>query len=280
LERTLPPAAASRAELVERARAVRRHIITSTRDGKSGHPGTSLSCTDILVALYFAHLRHDPRRPDWPERDRFVLSKGHGAPALYGVLAEAGYLDPAELSTLRKVNSRLQGHVDMHKVPGIEASTGSLGHGLAIAHGMALSLRLDHNPGRVYALLGDGECQEGEVWEAAMAAAHYKTGNLTAIIDRNGLQIDGPTEEVMALGDVGDKFRAFGWRVLTVDGHDFDQILGALKEAASNPLVAPPTCIVAKTVKGKGVSFMENVVKWHGTAPSPEEAEVALKELS
>jgi len=280
LERTLPPAAASRAELVERARAVRRHIITSTRDGKSGHPGTSLSCTDILVALYFAHLRHDPRRPDWPERDRFVLSKGHGAPALYGVLAEAGYLDPAELSTLRKVNSRLQGHVDMHKVPGIEASTGSLGHGLAIAHGMALSLRLDHNPGRVYALLGDGECQEGEVWEAAMAAAHYKTGNLTAIIDRNGLQIDGPTEEVMALGDVGDKFRAFGWRVLTIDGHDFDQILGALKEAASNPLVAPPTCIVAKTVKGKGVSFMENVVKWHGTAPSPEEAEVALKELS
>ena len=280
MERTLPPAAASRAELVERARAVRRHIITATRDGKSGHPGTSLSCTDILVALYFAHLRHDPRRPDWPERDRFVLSKGHGAPALYGVLAEAGYLDPAELSTLRKVNSRLQGHVDMHKVPGIEASTGSLGHGLAIAHGMALSLRLDHNPGRVYALLGDGECQEGEVWEAAMAAAHYKTGNLTAIIDRNGLQIDGPTEEVMALGDVGDKFRAFGWRVLTVDGHDFDQILGALKEAASNPLVAPPTCIVAKTVKGKGVSFMENVVKWHGTAPSPEEAEVALKELS
>lgn len=279
MEQTIPPSAGAYAELIARARRVRRHIITATRDGKSGHPGTSLSSADLLVALYFSHLRHDPKHPGWAERDRFVLSKGHGAPALYAVLAEAGYFDATELSTLRRIDSRLQGHPDMHKLPGIEASTGSLGHGLAIAHGMALALRLDASDSRVYALLGDGECQEGEVWEAAMAAAHYQTGHLTALIDRNRLQIDGPTEAVMALGDVGDKFRAFGWNVLTVDGHDFPAILGALRTASETPSVGKPTCIVANTVKGKGVSFMENVVKWHGTAPSQEEAEVALKEL-
>lgn len=280
MEQTIPQPSARYAELAERARAARRHIITMVRDGKSGHPGTSLSCTDLLVALYFAHMRHDPKRPDWADRDRFVLSKGHGAPGLYAVLVEAGYLDPAELTTLRRINTRLQGHVDMHKIPGIEASTGSLGHGLSLAHGMALALRLDGRDSRVYALLGDGECQEGQVWEAAMAAAHYKTGNLVAIVDRNGLQIDGPTEKVMALGDVAEKFRAFGWNVLEIDGHDFEQILGALETAKASPAFSKPTCIVAKTVKGKGVSFMENVVKWHGTAPSAEEAEIALKELS
>ncbi|HEY9857772.1 MAG TPA: transketolase [Stenomitos sp.] len=279
MEQIIAQSPASHADLMERARAVRRHIITSTRDGKSGHPGTSLSCADLLVALYFGHMRHDPQHPHWAGRDRFVLSKGHGAPALYSVLAEAGYFDPAELSTLRRIDSRLQGHPDMHKLPGVEASTGSLGHGLAIANGMALSLRLDQSDSRVYALLGDGECQEGEVWEAAMAAAHYKTGHLTAIIDRNRLQIDGSTEDVMALGDVGDKFRSFGWNVIVIDGHDMAAILGALKAAHETPAIGQPTCIVANTTKGKGVSFMENVVKWHGTAPSPEEAEIALKEL-
>lgn len=279
MEQIIAQTPASHADIAARARAVRRHIVTSTRDGKSGHPGTSLSCADLLVALYFGAMRHDPANPDWPGRDRFVLSKGHGAPALYAVLAEAGYFDAAELSTLRRIDSRLQGHPDMHRLPGVEASTGSLGHGLAIAHGMALALRLDASDSRVYALLGDGECQEGEVWEAAMAAAHYRTGHLTAIVDRNRLQIDGPTEDVMALGDVGDKFRAFGWRVLSIDGHDLGAILGALDTARQSAPVDQPTCIVANTVKGKGVSFMENVVKWHGTPPSPEEAEIALKEL-
>ncbi|HEY9899277.1 MAG TPA: transketolase [Pantanalinema sp.] len=280
MEQTIPQTSARHAELAERARAARRHIITMIRDGKSGHPGTSLSCTDLMVALYFAHMRHDPKRPDWADRDRFVLSKGHGAPGLYAVLVEAGYLDAGELTTLRQIGTRLQGHVDMHKIPGIEASTGSLGHGLSLAHGMALALRMDGRDSRVYALLGDGECQEGQVWEAAMAAAHYKTGNLIAIVDRNGLQIDGPTEKVMALGDVGEKFRAFGWNVIEIDGHDFDSILLALDKAKATPMLGQPTCIVAKTVKGKGVSFMENVVKWHGTAPSADEAEIALKELS
>jgi transketolase len=266
--------------LVERARRVRRHVITSTRDGKSGHPGTSLSCTDLLVALYFHLLRHDVKKPDWPERDRFVLSKGHGAPALYGVLAECGYLPVEELATLRHIDSRLQGHVDMHRLPGVEASTGSLGHGLSLALGMTLALRLDGNPARVVALLGDGECQEGEIWEAAMAAAHYRAGRLVAIVDRNRLQIDGPTEEVMALGDVATKFRAFGWRVIEIDGHDFHQILPELQEAMAQESVGVPTCIVAHTTKGKGVSFMENVVKWHGTAPSAEEASKALAELA
>lgn len=279
MEQTIAQSSASFADLVARARAVRRHIITSTRDGKSGHPGTSLSCADLLVALYFGQMRHDPQRPDWEGRDRFVLSKGHGAPALYAVLAEAGYFDAAELSTLRRIDSRLQGHPDMHKLPGVEASTGSLGHGLAIANGMALALRLNQSDNRVYALLGDGECQEGEVWEAAMAAAHYQTGHLVAIVDRNRLQIDGSTEDVMALGDIGDKFRAFGWNVLSIDGHDMEAILGALATAAQTPVIGQPTCIVANTIKGRGVSFMENVVKWHGTPPSPEEAEIALKEL-
>lgn len=272
--------ALSPGDLAAKARVIRRHIITAVRDAKSGHPGSSLSCVDLLVSLYFAHLRHDPTDPQWSGRDRFVLSKGHAAPALYAILAEAGYIHTSELSTLRSIDSRLQGHVDMHKVPGVEASTGSLGHGLSIALGMALSLRLDQSDARVYTILGDGECQEGEVWEAAMAASHFKAGNLVAIVDRNGLQIDGPTETVMALGDIAGKFRAFGWNVQEIDGHDHVAILEALKTAANTPISGPPTCLVAKTIKGKGVSFMENVVKWHGTPPSAEEAEQALKELA
>lgn len=266
-------------ELTAIAKRVRRNIITSTRDAKSGHPGSSLSCADLLTALYFGHLRHDPRNPQWEGRDRFVMSKGHASPGLYGVLAEAGYFDRAELSTFRAIDSRLQGHPDMHKLPGVETSTGSLGHGLSYALGMALALRLDKSDARVYALLGDGECQEGQVWEAAMAAAHHKAGNLTAIVDRNGLQIDGPTEDVMSLEPFADKWRAFGWRVVPIDGHDFPQILSALAETRVQPVVGQPTLILAKTVKGKGVSFMENQVKWHGTAPNAEQAEAALKEL-
>ena len=266
-------------ELTAIATRIRRHIITSVRDAKSGHPGTSLSCTDLLTALYFGHMRHDPQNPTWAGRDRFVMSKGHGSPGLYGTLAEAGYLDPSELSTFRAINSRLQGHPDMHKLPGVETSTGSLGHGLSYALGMALALRLGASESRVYALLGDGECQEGQVWEAAMAAAHHKAGNLTAIVDRNGLQIDGPTEDVMSLEPFADKWRAFGWRVVSIDGHDFPQILSALAESRQQPIHGQPTLILAKTVKGKGVSFMENQVKWHGTAPNAEQAEAALKEL-
>jgi transketolase len=266
-------------ELTAIATRIRRNIITSVRDAKSGHPGTSLSATDLLTALYFGHMRHDPQNPRWEGRDRFVMSKGHGSPGLYGTLAEAGYLERAELSTFRAINSRLQGHPDMHKLPGVETSTGSLGHGLSYALGMALALRLDASDARVYALLGDGECQEGQVWEAAMAASHYKAGNLTAIVDRNGLQIDGATEDVMSLEPFADKWRAFGWRVVLIDGHDFPQILSALTESREQPVLGQPTLILAKTVKGKGVSFMENQVKWHGTAPNAEQAEAALKEL-
>jgi transketolase len=269
----------SPAELTAIATRIRRHVITSVRDAKSGHPGTSLSATDLLTALYFGHMRHDPQNPHWEGRDRFVMSKGHGSPGLYGTLAEAGYLDVAELSTFRAIDSRLQGHPDMHKLPGVETSTGSLGHGLSYALGMALALRLDRSDARVYALLGDGECQEGQVWEAAMAASHHKAGNLTAIVDRNGLQIDGPTEAVMGLEPFADKWRAFGWRVVAIDGHDFPQILAALAESRAQSVQGQPTLILAKTVKGKGVSFMENQVKWHGTAPNAEQAEAALKEL-
>lgn len=269
----------SPSELAAIATRIRRHIITATRDAKSGHPGTSLSCTDLLTALYFGHMRHDPQNPRWEGRDRFVMSKGHGSPGLYGTLAEAGYLNPSELSTFRALDSRLQGHPDMHKLPGVETSTGSLGHGLSYSLGMALALRLDGSDSRVYALLGDGECQEGQVWEAAMASSHHQVGNLTAIVDRNGLQIDGPTEKVMGLEPFADKWRAFGWKVVEIDGHDFPQILEALAESRQQPVHGQPTLILAATVKGKGVSFMEHQVKWHGTAPNAEQAEAALKEL-
>ncbi len=248
-----------------------------TAAAKSGHPGGSLSAADILAALYFRVLRVDPSRPGWPERDRFVLSKGHAAPALYAALAERGYFPVEELKTLRRIHSRLQGHPDMRKTPGVEASTGSLGQGLSMAGGMALAGRLDGCDWRVYALLGDGECEEGQVWEAAMAAAHYRLDNLTAFLDNNGLQIDGPIEQVMSPNPLNDKWRAFGWHVIEIDGHDFGQILGAVDEAKKTK--GRPTMIVARTIKGKGCSFMENEAEWHGKAPSPEQAEQALRDL-
>ncbi|MCL6634844.1 MAG: transketolase [Peptococcaceae bacterium] len=264
-------------QLKAKAKVIRRHIIRMLGEAGSGHPGGSLSSVEIVTALYFREMRLKPEEPHWPERDRFVLSKGHAAPVLYAALAERGYFPVEELMTLRRLGSRLQGHPDMKKLPGVEMSTGSLGQGLAAANGMALAARLDKRGFRVYVLLGDGELQEGMVWEAAMAAAHYKLDNLVAFIDHNGLQIDGPVKEVMSPEPVADKWRAFGWHTLCVDGHDPGQILDALAEART--VKGRPTMIVAETMKGKGCSFMEGKVDWHGTAPKPEEVEKALAEL-
>lgn len=275
------------AELALKARAVRRHILRMTAAAGSGHPGGSLSSADILTALYFRVLRLDAARPDWTERDRFVLSKGHGAPALYAVLAERGFFPVTELESLRRLGSRLQGHPDMKSTPGVEASTGSLGQGLSFAVGLALAGKLDRASWRVYALLGDGETQEGQIWEAAMAASHYRLDNLTAFLDHNGLQIDGPVDKVMSISPVEEKWRAFGWRVLSIDGHDLGAILRATAAAGKSSVdVAEksedggrPTMIIAKTVKGRGVSFMENRAEWHGKVPNAEQLEAALKEL-
>lgn len=263
--------------LEEKARTIRRHIIRMLAEAGSGHPGGSLSAADIITALYFRVLRLDPKNPGWPDRDRFVLSKGHAAPALYAALAERGFFPVEDLWGLRKINSHLQGHPDMRKTPGVEASTGSLGQGLAMANGMALAGKLDKRDYRVYALIGDGEMEEGEIWEAAMAAAHYRLDNLTVFLDYNGLQIDGPTSQVMSSEPVEDKWRAFRWNVLNIDGHDFEQILAAIELAKGQR--GQPTIIIARTIKGKGVSFMENAVGWHGNAPTREQAERALAEL-
>ena len=222
-------------------------------------------------------MRLDPSRPDWPDRDRFVLSKGHAAPVLYAALAERGFFPVEELLNLRKLGSRLQGHPDMRKVPGVEMSTGSLGQGLSAANGMALAARLDRRDYRVYVLLGDGEIQEGQIWEASMAAAHYKLDNVTAFLDHNGYQIDGPVREVMSPEPVAAKWRAFGWHVIEIDGHNLSEILSALAEAKT--VRGRPTMIVAETVKGRGVSFMEGQVDWHGVAPKPAERDRALAEL-
>jgi transketolase len=243
----------------------------------SGHPGGSLSAADILTALYFSVMQLDPADPSWPERDRFVLSKGHAAPALYAVLAERGYFPVEELKGLRRLGSILQGHPDMKSTPGVEASTGSLGQGLSFAVGLAAAAKLDGAPWRVYVVLGDGELQEGQVWEAAMAAAHFGLDNLTAIVDNNGLQIDGPVEKVMSIEPVADKWRAFGWQVTNIDGHDFGQILGALAQARET--AGRPAVIIARTIKGRGVPFMENRAEWHGKAPSAEQLEEALRLL-
>jgi len=259
------------------AKKLRRHVITMIATAGSGHPGGSLSAADIITALYFKVLHYNPRNPQWPGRDRFILSKGHAAPILYAALAEAGFFPVAELATLRKLDSRLQGHADRKFTPGVEMSAGSLGMGLSFAIGVALAARLDSKNYRTYVLLSDGECEEGQTWEAALAAAHFKLDNLTTIVDYNGMQLSGWTRDIMNLEPFIQKWQAFGWHTIDIDGHGFDQILSAYQSAAKTK--GKPTVIVARTIKGKGVSFMEKNVAFHGKAPSWEEAKRALKEL-
>jgi len=259
------------------AREIRREVIRMTFAAQSGHPGGSLSVTDLLTALIFRELRLDPAKPDDPERDRLVMSKGHASPALYAALALRGFLPREELASFRQLGSRLQGHVDRTKLPFIEASTGCLGQGIGMAVGMALDARLRRASHRTYAVIGDGECQAGPTWEALMAGGHYRLANLLVILDRNGLETDGPTESIMGIEPIAEKFRAFRYHTIDIDGHDFRQILGALAEARAT--TDGPTAIVARTVKGKGVSFMEGKHQFHGKAPNTAEYEQALKEL-
>nr|WP_145018983.1 transketolase [Geobacter argillaceus] len=261
--------------LTEKARRLRVDIVKTLHRSRSGHTGGSLSAIDMITALYFHKMRHRPEEPSWPDRDRFVLCKGHAAPAQYVALAEAGYFPKEDLMTLRRLGSHLQGHPDSKVTPGVEVCTGSLGQGLSMANGMALAMKLDGRASRVYALLGDGELQEGQVWEAAMAAPHYRLDNLCALVDCNGLQIDGEVAKVMNVAPVADKFRAFGWHVLEIDGHDMAAVLRALDRAET--LTGAPTVVVARTVKGKGVSFFENKASYHGVTPSDEELPRALE---
>ncbi len=263
--------------LGERAKAIRNHIIRMLAKSGSGHPGSSLSTVDLLVTLFYNKLRHNPQMPAWPDRDRFILSKGHACPALYAVLAERGYFEVSKLDTLRQFGSMLQGHPCMKTTPGIEISGGSLGQGLSVGIGIALAARLDKKDYRTYVMLGDGELEEGQVWEAAMAASHFKMDNLCAIIDQNDLQIDGPIRDIMSPHPIPDKWKSFGWHTREIDGHDYPSIMSAYNEAENTK--GRPTVIIAKTVKGKGVSFMENQVDWHGKTPSKEEAERAFAEL-
>ncbi len=265
------------AEMATVAKRLRRHIITMTGTAGSGHPGGSLSAVEIVTALYFKVLRHNPNDPQWRDRDRFILSKGHAAPLLYATLAECGYFPPSLLPTLRQINSCLQGHCDVRLTVGVEMTAGSLGQGLSFGIGVALAGRLNSQDYRVYVLLGDGECDEGQVWEAAMAAAHHKLSNLVAIVDNNGLQIDGWNRDVMNLEPFGQKWQAFGWQVIEVDGHDLTQLIDAFSRAKS--VKGQPTVIIAHTIKGKGVSFMENNVEFHGKVPTAAEMALALKEL-
>lgn len=260
------------------AAKVRAEVLKMLTEAGSGHTGGSLSAADIVTALYFYKMRHRPDNPAWVERDRFLLSKGHAAPLLYAVLALTGYFDTGLLKTLRKIDSPLQGHPSSKMLKGVEVSTGSLGQGLSIAAGMALGLRMDNLNSRVYCLMGDGELQEGQVWEAAMTAAHYCVDNLCAIVDNNGLQIDGFCCDVMNVEPLTEKWRAFGWNVLDIDGHDMEQIVDSFDEAEDAK--GKPTVIIARTVKGKGVSFFEGKAEYHGIAPTVEELEKALRELN
>ena len=264
-------------ELKSISKEIRKDIVKMLTESASGHPGGSLSATDIMTVLFFKEMNLDPNNEKDPNRDRFVLSKGHAAPVLYSALARRGYFPVEELSTLRKFKSRLQGHPSIQYLPGIDMSTGSLGQGVSAAVGMALAGKIDENDYRVYTLLGDGELEEGQVWEAAMCAAHYKLNNLTAFIDFNGLQIDGDITKVMNPCPIDKKFEAFGWNVLVIDGHNYEEIRDAIEKAKE--CKDKPTAVVCNTVKGKGVSFMENQAAWHGTAPSKEQCETALKEL-
>jgi transketolase len=264
--------------LKEKARNVRIDILKMLTECGSGHTGGSLSAADIATALYFYKMKHDPKQPKWKDRDNFILSKGHAAPLLYTVLAHAGYFETTELCTLRKLGSRLQGHPDSKYLPGVEISTGSLGQGLSVANGLALAHKLDKAANRVYALLGDGEIQEGQIWEAAMTAAHYKLDNLCAMVDNNGLQIDGPVAKVMGVEPITDKFRAFGWEVLDINGHDMAQITAALDKAET--IKGKPTMIVCRTVKGKGSAVFEGKVEFHGATPTKEQCATALNDLA
>ena len=256
---------------------IRLDVIEEVHSAKSGHPGGSLSIADIMTYLYFEELNIDPKNPEMADRDRFVLSKGHTAPVLYAALAERGFFPKEELKKLRQVDSFLQGHPDMKITPGVDMTTGSLGLGISAACGMALAAKVDGKDYRTYTILGDGETEEGQVWEAAMFAAHYKLDNLCVLVDLNGLQIDGPIAEVMNPAPHDEKFKAFGFHVITIDGHDFDQIAAAYAEAKT--VKGKPTAIIANTIKGKGVSFMENQVSWHGAAPNDEQYEQARAEL-
>jgi transketolase len=264
-------------ELERKAKVIRKHVLEMTHAAGSGHPGGSLSYADIITALYFKVMNHNPEQPYWEDRDRLVLSKGHAAPTYYAALAESGYFPVEELLTLRKLGSRLQGHPSRSKTPGVEMSTGSLGQGLSVANGMALAAKLDGKPHRIYCLCGDGEMESGQIWEAAMLGSHYNLDNVTAFTDKNGLQIDGPTEKVMSSEPLYDKWKAFGWNVIEIDGHSMGDILTACERAKQ--VMGKPTMIIANTIKGKGVSFMEGALKFHGKPPNDEELEIALNEL-
>lgn len=265
-------------ELEKISKEVRRGIIEEVYRAESGHPGGSLSIADILTVLYFNVLNIDPTNSKWEDRDRFVLSKGHCSPALYSILANRGYFDKELLKTFRNLESNLQGHPDMNKVPGVDMTTGSLGQGLSVANGMAIAGKLNNKQYRVYCLLGDGEIEEGQVWEAAMTANKYKLDNLCVIVDNNNLQIDGTIEEVMSSYPIDEKFKSFGFQIINIDGHNIQEIVDAF-DVAKN-VKGKPTCIIAKTIKGKGVSFMENKAEWHGKAPTEEQYNLAMKELN
>ena len=264
-------------QLQEKAKEVRKGIIEAVYSNKSGHPGGSLSIADIMTVLYFNQMNIDEKNPKWEDRDRLVLSKGHCSPALYSCLANRGFFDVEKLKTFRNINSNLQGHPDMNKVPGVDISSGSLGQGLSCANGMAIAGKMDNKNYRVYCILGDGEIEEGQVWEAAMASNKYKLDNLCVIVDNNNLQIDGTIEEVMSSYPIDEKFKSFGFQVINIDGHSIQEIIDAF-DVAKN-VKDKPTCIIAKTIKGKGVSYMENDVKWHGIAPNEEQYQLAMKEL-
>ena len=259
------------------SREIRKNIIEAVYCAQSGHPGGSLSCTDILAVLYFKEMHIKKDEPTLPERDRFVLSKGHATPALYGTLAEYGFFSKDELKSFRKIDSFLQGHPDKNKVPGVDMTTGSLGQGLSVANGMAMMGKLNGKNYRVYCLVGDGEIEEGQIWEAAMTSAHYKLDNLCLIVDNNELQIDGKVEKVMNVNPIGEKLKSFGFEVIEIDGHNYQEIIQAFETARNTK--QKPTAIVAHTIKGKGVSFMENQATWHGKAPSEEQYKIAMEEL-
>ena len=265
-------------DLKMKAKEIRKDIIEEVYNAKSGHPGGSLSIADIMAVLYFNELRIDEKNPRWEERDRLVLSKGHCSPALYASLAERGFFDKEDLKSFRKLDSNLQGHPDLNKVPGVDMTSGSLGQGLSVANGMAIAGKMDNKDYRVYAILGDGELEEGQIWEAAMTSNKYKLDNLCVIVDNNNLQIDGTIEEVMSSYPIDEKFKSFGFNVINIDGNNIEEIISAFETAKQTK--NKPTCIIAKTIKGKGVSFMENKAGWHGKAPSEEEYIQAMKDLS